>query len=162
MATPTRGPLTTPIDDARNKVRTTNFFALCYLMLCQLSYANENDGPTAVDQIIKLLPTMPAPKNAPVAGEWRRGWGPVVNKENSNLMYAAEFIDTATNISVFSAVVIRGTDTEAKPSGVLTQIVEDLDAADQVPFPAKNSQGAKIALGTKTGFDKLMGFTDDS
>lgn len=75
-------------------------------------------------------------------------------------MYAAEFIDTATNTPVFSAVVIRGTDTEAKPSGILTQIVEDLDAADQVSFPDKNSAGSKIAAGTKTGFDKLMAFTD--
>lgn len=158
MASPGKGP--SPIDEARNKVRSSNFFALCYLMLCQLSYATENDGPTAVKQIRDSLPNMPAPKDAPVTGKWRLGWGPMVDKTNSNLMYAAEFVDTATSTPVFSAVVIRGTDTEAKPSGILTQIVEDLDAADQAPFPDKNSAGSKIAAGTKTGFDKLMAFTD--
>lgn len=157
MASPVKG--LNPIDETRNKVRSSNFFALCYLMLCQLSYAIENDGPIAVKQIRDSLPGMPAPK-APVTGKWALGWGPEVNKDNSNLMYAAEFIDTATNTPVFSAVVIRGTDTEAKPSGILTQIVEDLDAADQVSFPDKNSAGSKIAAGTKTGFDKLMAFTD--
>lgn len=158
MASPGKGP--NPIDDARNKVRSSNFFALCYLMLCQLSYATENNGPTAVKQIRDSLPNMPAPADAPVAGKWVLGWGPQVNKDNSNLMYAAEFVDKATNTPVFSAVVIRGTDTEARPSGILTQIIEDLDAADQVPFPATNATGSKIAAGTKTGFDKLMAFTD--
>lgn len=160
MASPGKG--SNPIDDARNKVRSSNFFALCYLMLCQLSYATENDGPAAVKQIIDSLPGMPAPKDAPVAGKWALGWGPQVDNDNSNLMYAAEFVDQATNTPVFSAVVIRGTDTEAKPSGILTQIIEDLDATDQVIFPVGNQAGSKIAAGTKTGFDKLMAFTDDS
>ena len=152
--------MASPIDETRNMVRSSNFFALCYLMLCQLSYATQNDGPTAVKQIKDSLPRMPAPTNAPVAGKWALGWGPQVTDNNSNLMYGAEFVDTATNTPVFSAVVIRGTDTEAKPSGILTQIVEDLDAADQVLFPEKNPAGSRIAAGTKTGFDKLTAFTD--
>src|SRR3954463_12446435 len=39
------------VDNARQQVMTSDFFALCYLMLCQLSYANENDGNQAVAQI---------------------------------------------------------------------------------------------------------------
>lgn len=78
------------IDDARAKVRSSNFFALCYLMLCQLGYTDENDGPTAIKQIKDRLPKMPVPKGT-VDGQWQLGWGPVVpkNNSNSNLMYAA-------------------------------------------------------------------------
>lgn len=73
MASPVKG--LNPIDETRNKVRSSNFFALCYLMLCQLSYAIENDGPTAVKQIRDSLPGMPAPKDAPVTGKWALGGG---------------------------------------------------------------------------------------
>jgi hypothetical protein len=158
MASPGKGP--SPIDEAREKVRTSNFFALCYLMLCQLSYANENKREKAIDQITKLLPTMPAPRNAPVDGRWALGWGPEATDNNSNLMYAAEFVDKAINTPVFSAVVIRGTDTEAKPSGILTQIVEDLDAADQVSFPQDDKTGSRIAQGTAKGLKALLDFRD--
>src|SRR5579864_4562798 len=150
------------IDDARDKVRSSNFFALCYLMLCQLGYTDSNDGPTAIQQIKKLLPAMPVPANT-VQGKWRIGWGPVVpdDDSNSNLMYAAEFVDIPSNTPVFTAVIIRGTDTQAKPSGVIKQIIEDLDAAHQValPFP-NNDPNARIAQGTSIGFGTLKKFVD--
>jgi hypothetical protein len=72
-------------------------------------------------------------------------------------------VDTDQNpaVPVFSAVVIRGTDLEAKPVGVLKQIIEDLDAADQVPLPFPNSApNARIAQGTSFGFGTLKKFTD--
>jgi len=143
---------------ARKLVQTTDFFALSYLMLCNLAYAKEDNGQQAVQQIMQLLPNLPVPQGT-VKGQWSLSWGPQVTNDNSNLMYGAEFSDSASGLPVFAAVVIRGTDTEAKPSGVLTQLIEDLDAADQVPFPA-DQPASKIAQGTKLGLDVLTKFSD--
>lgn len=145
---------------ARLQVQT-DFYALCYLMLCNLAYAAEDNGQKAVQQIVNLLPTMPVP-NGPVQGQWRLSWGPQVTGDNSNLMYGAEFLDSVSGLPVFSAVVIRGTDTQARPSGVVKQLVEDLDASNQVAFPAGNPVGAKIAQGTQVGLNVLAGFKDSS
>ena len=150
------------INDLRNKVLTSNYFGLCYLMLCQLSYAAEDSGPQAVQQIKTQLSNMPVPQN--IQGQWRLAWGPQIPNDgsNSNLMYAAELLDTQENppVPVFSAVVIRGTDTQAKPSGVLAQIIEDLLADRQVAFPEGNTDGAKIALGSSIGLGVLNAFAD--
>jgi hypothetical protein len=146
---------------ARKQVLTSDFFALCYLMLCQLAYADEDNGQKAVQQIINLLPTMPVPQGT-VQGKWSLSWGPQVTPDNSNLMYGAEFSDSVSGLPVFSAVVIRGTDTQARPSGTLKQIIEDTDAETQVVFPANNAVGAKIAQGTQDGLNVLTGFTDSS
>lgn len=144
---------------ARQQVQTTDFFALCYLMLSNLAYSGENSAQRAVQQIIDLLPTMPVPQGQ-VTGQWKLGWGPVASNDNSNLMYGAEFSDAVSGFPVFSAVAIRGTDVEAQPSGVLKQIIEDADAEHQVVFPENNTVGAKIAEGTKIGLDVLTGFRD--
>ncbi len=160
MSTPALAPVPAVPEDvkaARQQVQTTDFFALCYLMLCQLAYSDENSAQKAVQQITDLLPTMPVPDTTATA-KWRLGWGPVASSDNSNLLYAAEFV--LSNIPVFAAVAIRGTDTQAKPSGILKQIVEDLDAESQVSFPENNTVGAKIAKGTKLGLDVLAGFKD--
>ena len=106
------------LEAARQQVLTSDFFALCYLMLCNLAYTDENDGPKAVQQITQSLPSMPVPTGT-VPGKWRLGWGPQVTSDNSNLMYAAEFLVEGSTPPVFSAIVIRGTDTRAKPSGIL-------------------------------------------
>jgi triacylglycerol lipase len=143
---------------ARQKVQT-DFYALCYLMLCNLAYAAEDNGQQAVQQIINLLPTMPVP-DGPVKGQWSLSWGPQVTGDNSNLMYGAELLDSASGLPVFSAVVIRGTDTQARPAGVIKQIVEDLDASHQAPFPEGNTVGSKIAEGTDLGLTALVGFND--
>lgn len=156
--TPALAPTPADIEKARQQVMTSDFFALCYLMLCQLAYTDENNGGKAVKQITTLLPTMPVPQGT-VPGQWRLGWGPEVTHDNSNLMYAAEFV-TTSGTPVFSAIVIRGTDTQAKPSGIITQLIEDIGATTQVPFPEGNTTGAKISIGTKLGFDILDKFTD--
>jgi len=161
MATPPAPAPSIPpnVAAARQQVVSTDFFALCYLMLCQLAYTDENSGSKAVQQIKKLLPAMPVPSGH-VKGQWSIGWGPVVSPDNSNLMYAAEFSDSGSKLPVFAAVVIRGTDTQAQPSGILKQVIEDLDATHQVAFPTNNHSGAKIARGTQLGFNTLMGFKD--
>lgn len=157
-------PATAPSDNlesARQRVLASDFFGLCYLMLCNLAYVDENDGPKAVQQIKRSLPNMPVPAGT-VSGKWSLGWGPQVSPDNGNLMYAAEFLDLESGQPVFSAVVIRGTDTQAKPSGILQQLVEDVAAEKQVVFPDNNLVGAKIAQGTKFGLNVLNGFTDAS
>ena len=148
------------IDKARQQVMTGDFFALCYLMLCQLGYTDENNGGKAVAQITTLLPTMPVPSGT-VPGKWQLGWGPEVTPDNSNLMYAAEFV-AGNGTPVFSVIVIRGTDTQAKPSGIVVQLIEDISASTQVPFPAGDTTGSKIALGTKIGLDILNSFKDST
>jgi len=149
------------LEAARQRVLTTDFFALCYLMLCNLAYAAEDDGQKAVQQIKQSLPTMPVPDGT-VTGKWNLGWGPQVTLDNSNLMYAAELVDLQSEMPVFSAVVIRGTDTQAKPSGILKQLVEDLGAERQMIFPDSNTSGSRIAEGTKIGLTVLNNFTDSS
>ena len=149
------------VEVARQRILTGDFFALCYLMLCNLAYAAENDGQKAVQQIKQSLPNLPVPDGT-VHGLWSLGWGPQVTADNSNLMYAAELVDLQSEVSVFSAVVIRGTDTQAKPSGILKQLVEDLGAERQIVFPDNNTSGAKIAEGTKAGLTVLNNFTDAS
>jgi triacylglycerol lipase len=149
------------VNEARIQVQTSDFFALCYLMLSTLAYSDEDSAQKAVQRIIDLLPTMPVPEGS-VTGEWNLGWGPVASRDNSNLMYAAEFRDKNSGFPVFTAVAIRGTDVKAKPSGVLKQIVEDFDAANQVVFPEGNTQGAKIAQGSKVGLDTQTSFRDKS
>jgi hypothetical protein len=145
---------------ARKQVETSDFFALCHLMLSNLAYTDQNSGPNAVQQITDRLPNMPAPQDG-VTGKWRLGWGPQFHQpDNSNLMYAAELIDSASGFPVFSAVVIRGTDTQAKPAGVLEQILEDLDSTNQVVFPANNQSGSKIAQGSQDGLNILTSFKD--
>ena len=82
---------------ARKQVMTSDFFALCYLMLCNLAYAAEDSAQAAVKQITDRLPTMPVP-NGKVAGKWSLSWGPCVKADdNSNLMYGAEFSDSASS-----------------------------------------------------------------
>lgn len=149
------------LEIARQRVLASDFFGLCYLMLCNLAYADENDGQKAVEQIKQSLPNMPVPTGT-VPGKWSLGWGPQVSSDNGNLMYAAEFLDLGRGLPVFSAVVIRGTDTQAKPSGILQQLVEDASAEKQVVFPDNNLAGAKIADGTKLGFNVLNSFIDSS
>src|SRR5579883_3093154 len=90
----------TNVNAARQQVQTSDFFALCYLMLCQLAYADEDNGQKAVQQIIDQLPTLPVPQGQ-VTGQWSLAWGPVVSPENSNLMYAAEFSDKLSGLPVF-------------------------------------------------------------
>ncbi len=147
---------------ARLQVQNSDFYALCYLMLCNLAYANEDNAEKAIQQITDLLPNMPVPQGPPVQGRWSLSWGPEAKSDNSNLMYGAEFLDSASGLPVFAAVVIRGTDTQAKPSGIIKQVVEDLDAANQAVFPAGNTVGSKIAQGTQVGLGVLTSFTDGS
>jgi len=154
-------PIPNNVIAAREQVETSDFFALCYLMLCQLAYTDETDGREAAQRIIELLPTLPVPQGQ-VTGQWSLAWGPAVSGNNSNLMYAAEFSDKVSGLPVFTAVAIRGTDTQAEPSGVIKQVIEDLDAEHQVVFPQNNTAGAKIANGTKIGLDTLTGFRDNS
>jgi hypothetical protein len=93
--------------------------------------------------------------------QWRLGWGPAVDDDNSNLMFAAEFMDITQKspVPVFSAIVIRGTDVESEPAGLVKQLVEDLDAETQVPFP-EHDPNARIAQGTQIGFQTLSQLTD--
>lgn len=161
MASPTTA-IPASVADARQKVLTSDFFALCYLMLCNLAYTAEDDPHAAINQIKTMLPTMPVPQDT-VQGKWSCAWGPIASDDNSNLMYAAEFSDSVSGLPIFSAVVIRGTDTQAKGFGLFVQLVEDLDSKKQVTFRFNSPSGAaKIAQGTDVGLDALRNFRDEN
>lgn len=149
------------VQDARQKVLTTDFFGLCYLMLANLAYTAGNNGRQPKDEIKRLLPTMPFPQGT-VQGRWSMAWGPQVPSDgsDSNLMYAALCSDSASGLPVFLAVAIRGTDSRAKPSGVVSQIMQDLDAEHQVVFPPGNQSGSKIARGSQVGLNTLNNLQD--
>jgi hypothetical protein len=80
-------PATVPpnLAAARQQVLNSDFFALCYLMLCTLAYTEENSAKKAVTQITTLLPAMPTPQGT-TPGRWTCAWGPVASPDNSNLM----------------------------------------------------------------------------
>jgi hypothetical protein len=102
------------LQTARQRVLTSDFFALCYLTLCNLAYAGENDGRKAIQQIIERLPNMPVPAGT-LPGKWSLGWGPQVTRDNSNLIYAAEFLDAGTTLPVFSAITAAQTPKPTHP-----------------------------------------------
>ncbi len=153
-------PITAPdIAEARRKVVETDFFALCHLMLCQLSYSGEDNIKDARARITTRLPNLPTPPDA-VDGKWKLAWGPEITDDNSNLMFAAEFVTKAGERPVYSTIVIRGTDVESSPAGILKQIFEDFHASEQTAFPENNTLGAKISAGTDGGLQGLLKMQD--
>lgn len=155
---------------ARQQVITTDYYALGYLALCIASYDDEADSPDDIVQgIQKKVPALGQIGDVP--GRWTLDWGPAVTmnplSKNANLLFAASYRDPASNLPIFSAVVIRGTDTEADFLGLLTQIKEDLEPGCQLSWPtglgacADATQSASdapyIARGTFMGFKDLTG-----
>ena len=150
---------------ARQQVITTDYYALGYLALCVASYSDETGSPKAVEAAVEAF--VPAiGQIGDVPGKWTLDWGPAVTTNllswKANLLFAASYRDPASNLPIFSAVVIRGTDTSAGFLGVITQVKEDLEPGRQVPWPG--SAGTQpgpgtpcIAHGTFEGFQDLIG-----
>lgn len=155
---------------ARQQAITTDYYALGYLALCAASYSDETGSPKAIEAAVEAF--VPAiGQIGDVPGKWTLDWGPAVTTNllswKANLLFAASYRDPASNLPIFSAVVIRGTDTEAGFLGVLTQVKEDLEPGRQLLWPsgagdcATAEQSASdvpyIARGTFKGFHDLIG-----
>lgn len=129
-----------------------NPFAVAYLQLCQVSY---------------LLPTSLIPNAvkalAPIVtnGYWRCVWGPATDSEGGNLAYVAAYYDAPTNLPVFAAVVVRGTDVYVNDWGIVEQIWEDLDVTSQSPMPWAPNNPARLANGSIDGLNKIARMTSN-
>lgn len=149
---------------ARQQAITTDYYALGYLALCIASYSDETGSPGAIEAAVEaFVPKIGQIGDVP--GKWTLDWGPAVTTNRlswkANLLFAASYRDPASNLPIFSAVVIRGTDTRAGFLGVLTQMKEDLEPGRQVPWPGGTGAPGPdipcIAEGTFEGFQDLIG-----
>ena len=159
----------------------TPYYGLVWLALAQLAYTDEAAGAirnVGIDlpKDVASLPPLPPPPGCTADaawGSWRVEWGPVVTADNSNLMYAATYYDTASRLPVVTAVCVRGTDTQehGKVLGLLQQLYEDLDIGHKVPWdtvmedaasPCRDGGSAAdvaIAQGTCEGLKTLRRMT---
>lgn len=155
---------------ARQQVITTDYYALGYLALCVASYADESGSPEKIEAAVAAdVPRIGQIGDVP--GTWTLDWGPAITTNRwswkANLLFAASYRDPASNLPIFSAVVIRGTDTSAGFLGVLTQMKEDLEPGCQLPWPGGTGECATseqsfsntpyMARGTFKGFHDLIG-----
>jgi hypothetical protein len=130
---------TTPAPDGFFDALKGTYYGIVHLTLAAAAYIDEGDLPAitaALKQTITAkLPQLPAPgdPNGTIPGSWALDWGPGIDSDNSNLTYLCSYRNPA-GVPLFFAVVIRGTDTSARPLGVLDQLKEDLDAFHQVPW----------------------------
>lgn len=133
-----------------------DIFAISYLQLCQISYFKPEEIATAVG-------SMPPPGEMapnPAIGNWSVVWGPAKDWDDSNLAYAAAYIDAPTGLPVLLAVCIRGTDVNVgDPWGILKQIFEDLDVPKQVALPWAPDDPARIADGTLSALKVIEGLS---
>jgi lipase (class 3) len=155
---------------ARKQAITTDYYALGYLALCAAAYSDEAASPGAIDAAIAAnVSKLGQIGNVP--GTWTLDWGPAITASplswKANLLFAASYRDPVSKLPIFSAVVIRGTDTSAGFLGVLTQMREDLEPGCQLVWPsgkgacATAAQSASdtpyMARGTFEGFNDLIG-----
>ena len=125
-----------------------NPFAVCYLQLCQISYATPSSIPTLVPNVTPLDP----------GGRWQCIWGPAVDWDDSNLAFVAAYY--SGSIPVVAVTVVRGTDLEIyDPLGILEQLWEDMDAPWQGPLPWVNNSAIKVANGTLGGLSVIQSLT---
>jgi triacylglycerol lipase len=123
-----------------------NPFAVCYLQLCQVSYASQSSIPTLVTKVTPLDP----------GGSWQCIWGPVSNWDNSNLVFIAGYYSGSVPLLV--ATVVRGTDVDIDdPIGILVQIWEDMDVPFQGPLPWLNNNNVLVANGTLDALSSVQG-----
>jgi hypothetical protein len=155
---------------ARQQVIGSDYYALGYLALCIASYSDAGESADKIKAAIAAnVPTIGQIGDVP--GTWTLDWGPAITTSilswKANLMFAASYRDPASNLPLFSAVVIRGTDITAGFLGVLKQIHEDLEPGCQLIWPtakglcANETESASItpyiSRGTHTGFKDLIG-----
>jgi triacylglycerol lipase len=123
-----------------------NPFAVCYLQLCQVSYAPQSSIPNLVTKVNPLDP----------GGTWQCIWGPVSDWDNSNLVYIAGYY--SNGVPLLAATVARGTDLDIDdPVGILVQIWEDMDVPFQGTLPWVNNSNVLVANGTLDALSAVQG-----
>ena len=136
---------------ARAQAVSSDYYALGHLTLCIASYYMDATGaPAPADLISGIQSQFTNP------GTWQLEWGPAISSHNANLVYFATYRDQASNLPIFGAVVLRGTDIHTGLLGILSQLKEDLGGGTQQAWP---SGGAMIAAGTYSGMQEMMSLT---
>lgn len=149
------------LEAARAAASSTDYFALGYFALAWVSYTQEKNRAKALAAIPQVVPSLQDFATYP--GSWTMLWGPAATTDNSNLMYAAAYLDKQSGEPIFAAVSIRGTDTSPGSGlGLLQEIGEDLEAGIQEKWPYGNPDGeARVARGTLFGLEnRLIPLTD--
>ena len=117
---------------ARQRAISTDYFALGYLALSIAAYDAESEQPAQIVAAITdaVNEQMNGITHWDTDGYWQLEWGPAVTMNRwswrANLIFVASYRDKASKLPIFTAVVIRGTDTSAGVRGLITQIREDL------------------------------------
>lgn len=133
---------------ARGLVTSSDYYALGYLTLGIASYYIDATGVPAPAALISGIESQFTD-----AGSWQLEWGPAVSSHNANLLYVASYRDQASNLPIFAAVVLRGTDIHTGLFGILTQLKEDLGGGKQVAWPSGDTL---IAQGTYDGMNEML------
>lgn len=135
---------------AMTKPEVGNPYLIAWAQLCAISYQDPGTIPGA----LTALKTHGLP-----AGSWRCVWGPVTADDDANLVYAASYVAPGEGgETLFSAVVIRGTDLQFKDiGGLLEQLKEDGDILHQDPWTHDPASSARVARGSMAGLTVVAG-----
>lgn len=125
--------MTITLAQARQQVTSSDYYALGYLNLCAVSYADEGGSASSIAAAIEAaVPTIPT--YADDGGSWTLEWGPGITSNRANLLYVASY--GTSDGAIFIAVCVRGTDVRAGIRGVLAQLREDLQGGCQYEWPS--------------------------
>lgn len=124
--------MTITLAQARQQVTSSDYYALGYLNLCAVSYADEGGSPSSIAAAIAAaVPTIPT---YPDGGSWTLEWGPGITSDRANLVYVASY--ATSDGAIFNAVCVRGTDVRVRGEGLLSQLREDLQGGCQYTWPS--------------------------
>lgn len=127
--------MTITLEQARQQVTSSDYYALGYLNLCAVSYADEGGSPSSIAAAIAAtVPTIPAYPDD--GGSWKLEWGPGITSDRANLCYVASY--GTSDGAIFIAVCVRGTDIRVRGEGLLHELREDLQAGCQYTWPDGN------------------------
>lgn len=136
---------------ARAQVASSDYYALGYLTLSIAAYYAESMPLAGTIQGLQSQYSNP--------GSWQLDWGPAVSSHDANLLYCASYRDQASNLPIFGAVVLRGTDIHTGLLGIISQLREDLGGGTQVSWP---SGDALIAEGTYNAMNEMLGLEGEN
>lgn len=150
--------MTTPIPSnvaaARALVSSNNYYALGYLTLCWAAYYADTNAAANISAIESQFSN---------PGYWQLDWGPASSA--SHLLYGASYRDQSSDLPIFEAIAIRGTQPDTSFLGILGQLQNDLDGGCQVSWPTSSgcvdpsqSSGSSplIAQGTYNGVNEML------
>jgi len=160
-------------------IATTEKWALTYLALANIAYANGTkdqnwDAQNSIPRIVKALPSPQCGNGDTVDNAaFSVPFGPVMTTDGSNLLYIAKYQNNAGEV-IFYSVTIRGTQGGTETLALVQQILQDLNSVQRVRWDliggntdlrtvncdvGTDGPEASIAKGTCNGMTKMLGLT---